>query len=125
MRKRPTPAGRIVKVGNRRVSAKSPSPRLELEQDGVSTTRGSIYIVDDDKIILESLTEFLRLEGFDVDGGTCFDDAMQAMSPTSLHLDDSARCRRIACSACMRQICHIISRLAIDQGKNAQTRNLL
>lgn len=46
----------------------------------MSTTRGSIYIVDDDKIILESLTEFLRLEGFDVDGGTCFDDAMQAMS---------------------------------------------
>lgn len=41
---------------------------------------GSIYVVDDDKIIVDSLSEFLRLEGHDVDGGPSFEDAMQALS---------------------------------------------
>ena len=41
---------------------------------------GSIFVVDDDKIIVDSLSEFLRLEGHDVAGGPSFADAMQALS---------------------------------------------
>jgi len=46
----------------------------------VSTRSGSIYVVDDDKLILDSLSEFLRLEGFDVDGGSSCDAALAALA---------------------------------------------
>ena len=42
-------------------------------------SKGRILIVDDDTIIVESLTEFLRLEGYDVQGATSFAEAMAAM----------------------------------------------
>jgi len=48
--------------------------------------RGSIYIVDDDRIILDSLSEFLRIEGHEVDGGGSFDDAAKALARKSYDL---------------------------------------
>ncbi len=41
---------------------------------------GVIYIVDDDPIILDSLSEFLRLEGHDVESGRSFEEAMQVLA---------------------------------------------
>ncbi len=46
----------------------------------MSTRQGSIYVVDDDKLILDSLSEFLRLEGFEVDGGSSCDEALTALA---------------------------------------------
>ncbi len=45
----------------------------------MSEARERILVVDDDKIILESLTEFLRLEGYDAVGVPSFAAALQAM----------------------------------------------
>ena len=42
--------------------------------------QGTIYIVDDDRIILDSLAEFLRLEGHDVDGSESVEEALRALS---------------------------------------------
>jgi len=41
--------------------------------------RGRLLVVDDDPIILDSLGEFLRLEGYDVDGATTIADALNAL----------------------------------------------
>ncbi len=40
---------------------------------------GSIFIVDDDRIVLESLTALLEAEGYAVDGGASFDETMRAV----------------------------------------------
>ena len=52
----------------------------------MSESGGAIYVVDDDGIILESLTEFLRIEGYDADGGASVDEAMNAMANKSYDL---------------------------------------
>ncbi len=39
-------------------------------------TKGRILVVDDDRIILDSLGEFLRLEGYEVEGATRVPDAL-------------------------------------------------
>ncbi len=44
-----------------------------------------VFIVDDDRIILESLAEMLRLEGYDVDGAANMNDAIVALE--SKHAD--------------------------------------
>ena len=49
------------------------------EADG---PRGRIFIVDDDRIILDSLSEFLRLEGYEADGATNVPEALEALSRT-------------------------------------------
>ena len=36
--------------------------------------QGSVLVVDDDQIILDSLSEFLRLEGYDVEAAAKFED---------------------------------------------------
>ncbi len=41
---------------------------------------GRLLVVDDDRIILESLTEFLRLEGYQVDGAESFREAVTALA---------------------------------------------
>ncbi|HEY3244995.1 MAG TPA: response regulator, partial [Phycisphaerae bacterium] len=49
-----------------------------------------ILIVDDDRIILESLSEFLRLEGYEVEGVTSFAAASAALErrPCNLVITD-------------------------------------
>jgi len=42
-----------------------------------------VLVVDDDRIILESLSEFLRLEGYDVDGAENFRQAVGALGQKS------------------------------------------
>ncbi len=44
--------------------------------------RGRIFVVDDDRIILDSLGEFLRLEGYEVDGAVNVPDTLEALSRT-------------------------------------------
>ncbi len=41
---------------------------------------GSIFVVDDDRIVLDSLAELLRAEGYEVDCGTSFDETMRALA---------------------------------------------
>ncbi|MHC4093490.1 MAG: response regulator, partial [Planctomycetota bacterium] len=41
--------------------------------------KGRILVVDDDRIILDSLGEFLRLEGYEVDGVTSTQGALAAL----------------------------------------------
>jgi DNA-binding NtrC family response regulator len=36
----------------------------------------NILVVDDDKIILDSICEFLRLDGYDAKGAVCVKDAL-------------------------------------------------
>lgn len=55
-------------------------PPDDKEVENVSAKRGTIYIVDDDKIILHSLTELLRAAGYEVEGGVTFDETVQALS---------------------------------------------
>lgn len=45
----------------------------------MSDTPQRILVVDDDRIIVESLMEFLRLEGYDADGAHSFAEAITAM----------------------------------------------
>ena len=45
-----------------------------------------ILVVDDDQIILESLTEFLRLEGYDAVGAASFNEALVALEQHRYHL---------------------------------------
>ena len=45
-----------------------------------------ILVVDDDRIILESLAEFLRLEGYDVDTAVSFAAAMQVLDRDAVEL---------------------------------------
>ena len=49
-----------------------------------------IFVVDDDRIILDSLCEFLRMEGYRVDGATGADAALRALSrePYNLVITD-------------------------------------
>lgn len=42
--------------------------------------RARIFVVDDDRIILDSLCEFLRMEGYEIDGATDADTALRALS---------------------------------------------
>ena len=46
----------------------------------------SILVVDDDRIILDSLSEFLRLEGYTVGGTRDFKGALQALERDPYHL---------------------------------------
>ncbi len=41
--------------------------------------RARIFVVDDDRIILDSLCEFLRMEGYETDGATDADTALRAL----------------------------------------------
>jgi DNA-binding NtrC family response regulator len=52
--------------------------------------RARILIVDDDRIILDSLAEFLRAEGYSVESVVSFKEALQALErqPTDLILSD-------------------------------------
>ena len=52
----------------------------------MSTTKPAILIVDDDSIILHSLSEFLRLEGYEVDTASDTATAMQKLQRGSFHL---------------------------------------
>ena len=52
----------------------------------MSEPRGSILIVDDDKIILESLGEFLRLEGYEVVTADGFSAALAALQKQAFNL---------------------------------------
>lgn len=52
----------------------------------MSETKDRILIVDDDKIILESLTEFLRLEGYETAGAASFGTALAAMERQRFNL---------------------------------------
>jgi len=52
----------------------------------MSETKERILVVDDDKIILESLSEFLRLEGYDVTGAATFAGALGALERGRFHL---------------------------------------
>ncbi len=49
-------------------------------------TKGNILLVDDDTIIVDSLSEFLRLEGYRVDGAASVDQALIAMQRQDYHL---------------------------------------
>jgi DNA-binding NtrC family response regulator len=46
----------------------------------MADTKGSILIIDDDRIIVDSLSGFLKLEGYEVEGGSCFDDTMTTLA---------------------------------------------
>ncbi|MHC4675205.1 MAG: sigma-54-dependent transcriptional regulator, partial [Planctomycetota bacterium] len=52
----------------------------------MNEAKARILIVDDDKIIVESLTEFLKLEGYDAAGAKSFSDAMWALEHASFNL---------------------------------------
>ncbi|MCP4592367.1 MAG: sigma-54-dependent Fis family transcriptional regulator [bacterium] len=45
----------------------------------VQDDRSSIFVVDDDRIILDSLCEFLGMEGYDVEGAADADTALRAL----------------------------------------------
>jgi DNA-binding NtrC family response regulator len=49
-------------------------------------SKGQILIVDDDSIIVDSLSEFLRLEGYYVDGAASVDAALLALQRQDYHL---------------------------------------
>ena len=48
--------------------------------------KARILVVDDDRIILDSIGEFLRLEGFDVVSAASFPEAVGAMEEQSIDL---------------------------------------
>ena len=54
-------------------------------------TRGRLLVVDDDRIILESLGELLQLEGYDVESAVSFAAALQAMerNPAQIVITDA------------------------------------
>src|SRR5512146_877556 len=52
----------------------------------MAETKDRILIVDDDKIILESLSEFLRLEGYEAVGAASFNAALTAMERQRFNL---------------------------------------
>ncbi|MCP4250909.1 MAG: sigma-54-dependent Fis family transcriptional regulator [bacterium] len=60
-------------------------PTASLERPAVQPSaqppepKGRIFVVDDDRIILDSLGEFLRLEGYEVDGATTAAAAVAAL----------------------------------------------
>ena len=49
-------------------------------------TKADILVVDDDKIILESLCEFLKLEGYDVTGASSFTGALEVLASQKFSL---------------------------------------
>src|SRR3990170_2218705 len=53
-------------------------------------TAAAVLVVDDDRIILESLCEFLRLEGYHADGAASYAEAVQAIDlrPIDLVISD-------------------------------------
>ena len=55
-----------------------------------TTAKARILVVDDDRIILDSLGEFLRLEGYEVQIATSFDGAVQVIDrqPVDLIISD-------------------------------------
>ena len=62
----------------------NPNQTQTADQAGAAVTtgpvpKGRILIVDDDRIILDSLGEFLRLEGYEADGVTTVDGALAAL----------------------------------------------
>ena len=48
--------------------------------------KGRILVVDDDKIIVESLAEFLDLEGYEAAGAQTFSEAVTALDRKQVHL---------------------------------------
>ena len=52
----------------------------------MAKTNPKILVVDDDRIILDSLSEFLRLEGYTVGGTRDFKGALQALERDPYHL---------------------------------------
>ena len=52
----------------------------------MSTTKPAILVVDDDTIILSSLSEFLRVEGYEVDTAGDTAAALQKLQRGSFHL---------------------------------------
>ena len=53
---------------------------------GQKETKARILIVDDDRIILESLGEFLQLEGYEVEAATSFAEAVRVLEPQPVDL---------------------------------------
>ncbi len=48
--------------------------------------RGTIFVVDDDPIVRDSLSDLLRVESYHVDAGSSFDDTMKALARRSYDL---------------------------------------
>jgi DNA-binding NtrC family response regulator len=59
------------------IATARPAPESALGDE--ETPKGRIFIVDDDRIILDSLGEFLRLEGYEADGATDVAGALEAL----------------------------------------------
>ncbi len=68
----------------------APSKRLTLHDVDVNMTepkpKAHLLVVDDDRIILDSLAEFLRLEGYEVDTAASFAEAMQVIDRRIIEL---------------------------------------
>ncbi len=60
--------------------------RTRTEPSDLSDAKARILIVDDDRIILESLSEFLRLEGYEIAGVTSFAAASTALTRQPFNL---------------------------------------
>ena len=67
---------------------------MDHKKDKLKSTEGEdrthILVVDDDRIILDSLAEFLQVEGYEISRATSFAEAMQALNrqPIDLMLCD-------------------------------------
>ncbi len=75
-------------MGNSNIMSKSSeaTSRRTSTQAADATLKSRILLVDDDRIIVDSLGEFLRLEGYEVDGACGVDEAVAALDEKSYHL---------------------------------------
>ena len=65
---------------------KSPSADSGRARDRTPPTRGRLLLVDDDPIVVGSLTEFLKIEGYDVQGAASVEEAIRALDRQSFQL---------------------------------------
>jgi two-component system response regulator AtoC len=63
---------------------------MSADPEQAERPKGRVLIIDDDRIILDSLSEFLRLEGYEVGGATNVPEALEGMarSPYNVVITD-------------------------------------